>query len=198
MPTSSTSIDKPLIKRLVQGDEHAFKQVYDVYYDKLYYYCLRFVKSEELVQELLQDIFVKLWTNREKIDPKLSFNAYLYQIARNHTFDFLKEAARDQKIKEELLLSAAIAHNHEEDNLTYAEYTGIANEAIEKLPAQRKLIFQLSRFEGLSYQEIATTLGISRNTVKVQMLRALKAIRKHLTLHTDLTISTILCLTLFW
>lgn len=196
MASPFASIDKPLIKRLVKGDEKAFKKVYDTYYDKLFFYCLQFVKSEELARELLQDVFVKFWSQRKNINPELSLNAYLYKITRNHTLDFLKKVAKDQQLKEELMLSVALAHSQEEDNLTYAEYHTLANQAIQKLPTQRKRIFQLSRQEGMSYEEIATTLGISKNTVKVQMLRALKAIREYLQIHTDLTISIIVCLSL--
>jgi len=188
MTASFTGIDKQLIKLMVKGDENAFKKVYDAYYDKLYYYCLQFVKSEDLARELLQDIFAKLWEQRDKINPELSFNAYLYKMARNHTYDFLKKAARDQRLKEEMMLSVIWRHNQEEDNLTYAEYDTIVKQSIHKLPTQRRLIFKLSRNDGMSHEEIAKSLGISKNTVKVQMFRALKTIRKHLQMHTDLTV----------
>ena len=197
MALPSTGIDQLLIRRLVKGDENAFKKVYAAYYDKLYSYCLRFVKSEELAREILQDVFVKLWSHREHINPALSLNAYLYKITRNHTLDFLKKVARDHQLKEELMLSVALSHNQEENNLIYAEYNALANQAIQHLPMQRRLIFQLSRRDGLSYEEIANTLGISKNTVKVQMLRALKSIREYLQMHTDLTISIIVCPSLY-
>lgn len=198
MPSSSISIDAQLIKRLVNGDEIAFKKVYNAYYDKLYFYCLKFVKSEDFARELIQDVFVKLWTQRAQINPDLSLNAYLYTITRNHTLDFLKKVAKDQQLKEALLISATLAHTEAEDNLIFTEYDTLAKQAIQNLPSQRRLIFQLSRRDGLSYEEIANTLSISKNTVKVQMLRALKAIREYLQMHTDLTISILFCLSLLF
>ncbi len=197
MTASFTGIDKQLIKLMVKGDENAFKKVYDAYYDKLYYYCLQFVKSEDLAQELLQDVFVKLWEQRDKINPDLSFNAYFYKMTRNHTYDFLKKAARDQRLKEEMMLSVIWRHSQEEDNLTYAEYDAIVKQSIHKLPTQRKLIFQLSRHDGMSYEEIAKSLGISKNTVKVQIFRALKTIKKHLQMHTDFTVALLVGSSLF-
>ncbi|MDF9796341.1 RNA polymerase sigma-70 factor (family 1) [Catalinimonas alkaloidigena] len=188
------NIDQPLIKQLIEGDENAFKKVYDLYYNKLYFYCLQFVKSEDLARELLQDVFVKFWTRRENINPEFSLSAYLYTITRNHTLDFLKKAARDQQLKEEIMYSVATIHNQVEDHMSYVEYITLADQAIQKLPSQRKLIFQLSRHDGKSYEEIATSLSISKNTVKVQMSRALNAIRKYLKIHTDLTIEIVICL----
>ncbi|MEK6481303.1 RNA polymerase sigma-70 factor [Catalinimonas sp. 4WD22] len=195
MSVITKNIDQTLIKQMIEGDENAFKKVYDLYYSKLFFYCLQFVKSEDLARELLQDVFVKLWTRRENINPELSLNAYLYTITRNHTLDFLKNAARDQQLKEEIIYSVATTHNQVEDQMSYAEYIALANQVIQKLPAQRKLIFQLSRHDGMSYEEIATTLSISKNTVKVQMLRALNTIRKYLKIHTDLTVGIVICLT---
>lgn len=193
MESTYAGINKRLIKRLIKGDESTFKKVYDLYYDKLYFYCLKFVKSEDLARELLQDIFVKFWTNREKINPDLSLNAYLYKIARNHSLDWLKKTARDQQLKEALMSSMTFVHSQVEDNLVYAEYDAAANEAIRRLPSQRRVIFQLSRNDGMSYKEIAEALGISKHTVKVQIFRASKAVREYLQIHTDLTFVIMIC-----
>lgn len=181
-----------IITQLKQGQTAAFKKLYDLYYGKLYHYCLKFLKSEEATQEVLQEVFLKLWMVRQNIDPFQNFDAYIFTVARNQTLDYLKELSKNQKKKVQFLAAVQGRHHslrcQTDESLSFSEYMACSQQAINKLPSQRKLIFQLSRYDGLSHDEIANRLGISKNTVKVQMFRAMKAIKEHLKAYADLSL----------
>jgi RNA polymerase sigma-70 factor (family 1) len=176
-----------LLEELIKGSETAFKQIYALYHVKIYRLALKFVKSEELAREVVQDIFIKVWEHRHTINTDLSFPAYLYKIAHNHIFNLLKRASREESIKKQILAAAEIATNQTEDVVIAAEYESLAIHAIEQLPPQRKLIFQLCRMEGKSYEEVSFALGISKSTVRDHMVKAIRFIKEYLHAHTETT-----------
>lgn len=175
--------------RLITGDEAAFRAIFDLYRDRLFCYCLKFTKSREAAEEIVQDVFIKVWENRQAVNPDLSFKAYLYQITKNLAFNFLKKAAGEVSFKRKVLLYLEVAHNQPEEACILQDYEQLAEKAIQMLPPQRQLIFRMSRREGMSHEEIAAILGISKNTVKVQIVKASKTLRDFFQLHTDIAVS---------
>lgn len=99
---ATTNIEKLLVIELAKGNEKVFKNLYDLHRDNIYAYSLSLLKSEQYAAETVQDIFLTIWTEREKLDISLSFRCHLYALARNKVFDFLKKAANDAKLREEV------------------------------------------------------------------------------------------------
>jgi RNA polymerase sigma-70 factor (family 1) len=176
-----------LLEELIKGNETAFRQIYFKYHGSLYRLALKFVKSEELAKEIVQDVFVKVWENRSHINKELSFSAFIFRITHNHIFNLLKRASREAALKNEMLAAAEKASNRTEYEMIAAEYESLATDAIEQLPPQRKIIFKLCRNEGKSYEEVSYTLGISKSTVRDHMVKAIKSIKDYLHAHTQTT-----------
>jgi len=183
-----------IISRIILGEQDAFRMVYEQYSKRLYYTVLRLVKSEELAEELVQDVFVKVWENRKNLNPALSFKAYLFKIAENQVLDFFRKAAREKILKEKLLILANHSHNRTEESLIYQEYELLANQAIDLLPPQRKRIFELCRIEGHSYDKVSEGMRISKSTVSDHMVKAIKFIKKYLQTHGDIVLLLTLAL----
>jgi RNA polymerase sigma-70 factor (family 1) len=178
--------EESLISKIINGNPIAFKRVYERHSRKLFYSILRLVKSEELAEELMQEVFVKIWENRTILNPDLSFKAYLFKVAENHVLDFFRKVAREKNLREKLISLAIHSHNRTEDHLLYQEYELLANRAIELLPPQRKRIFQMCRLEGLSYDKVGEGLDISKSTVSDHMVKAIKFIKEYLHTHADI------------
>ncbi|QHT67149.1 RNA polymerase sigma-70 factor [Rhodocytophaga rosea] len=181
------SDETELLERLIKGSEEAFEAIYVLYHNKIYRLALKFVKSEELAKEVLQDIFVKVWEHKHTINKDLSFSAFIFKIAHNHIFNLLKRASKEVSIKKQIIAAAEIASNQTEDEFFAAEYESLAIHAIDQLPPQRKLIFQLCRLEGKTYEEVSYALGISKSTVRDHMVKAIKFIKEYLHAHTETT-----------
>lgn len=167
------------LQAFINGDRKAFGDIYSCYKDRVYFYALRLTKSEELAEEVLQDVFVRVWQHREKIDVKYSFSSFLFRVAHNHTINILKRLSYEQTARERLAPHYRDGHNLTEDTVIHDEYMSILATAINLLPPKRKNIFDLSRAKGISHDEIALKMGISKNTVKSQLVKATKFIRNY-------------------
>lgn len=168
-----------LWRRLAAGDEAAFTVLFYQYNRKIYPFILRKVKSEIVAEEIIQDTFLKLWANHEQIASMHSPDGYLYRIAVNLTLDHLRKQARSQDFLDSLKDSNWQPPSNIEQQLYYRETKAALDKALEQLPAQRKTIYLL-RQEGLTYEEIATQLNISPNTVRNQLVSAFRSIREYL------------------
>ena len=159
------------------GDVNAFEKVYERYVDRLYFYVLKLVKSPEIAEEIVQGVFVKIWEIRSKINLELSFEAFIYRITRNHTLNYLKRQAYENRFKKQLIPIYNKGVNATENHVILNETSKIIHQAIDKLPEKRQTIYRMSRLEGLDHDGIATKLGISKNTVKVQIVKASKFVK---------------------
>ena len=187
--TSSTQ-EKVLLYQMIEGDEHAFRLIFLQYKDRLYTYCLKFTKSICMAEEIVQDVFLKIWTNREAIDPEQSFDAYMFTISKHFALNYLEKTAREQKNIARLqdYFIRLQAKNQTEEMMLSAEYEQLLTNAMELMPPRRKLIFRMSRVEGMSHAEIATALHLSRGTIKNHMILALKFLRRYVQLNSDITL----------
>lgn len=169
-----------LILLLTKGDEKAFEKLYDRYSQRLYGVLLKLLKSEMLAQELLQDTFLKLWEHRQRIDPEQSFRGYLFGIAQNLVYDFYRKAARDKKLRDELLRTAAICYEHIEEKLFKKENATILYRHINDLPPQRRQVFRLCKLEKKSYAEVSQQLGISTSTISDHIVKATRFLKQRM------------------
>jgi RNA polymerase sigma-70 factor (family 1) len=174
MPDSLSEIE--LVKLVSTGNERAFRHLYITYHQLLRTHVYRLTESSELADEIVQDVFLKIWNNREILAGINNFKGYLFILSKNYTIDFLRKHIR-QTILHQKWESEEV-QTFKEDDLdgSVNNYYGLLDEAIDQLPPQQKKVYLLSRHEHLKYVEIAGQLGISRETVKTYLQLATAAI----------------------
>ena len=165
---------------MLRGDELAFEKIYRLYSPGLYGKLLKLLKSVPQTEEILQDVFLKVWEYRASIDPEKSFRAFLFKIAENKAYDFFRKAARDKKLEAELIALSTINYLALEEFVAGDEKTVLLENAINKLPPQRQQVFRLCKLEGKSYREVSELLGISLSTISDHIVKATKSVRDHL------------------
>lgn len=176
---TSSPDEKELLLLLLNGNEQAFEKIYRLYSSRLYGNLLKLVKSETEAQEILQDVFLKIWDNRQNIDIEKSFRSYLFKIAENKVVDFFRKVARDKKREAELISLATNEYVPVEELLQSDEKTALLQKAIDSLPPQRQQVFRLCKLEGKSYKEVSEQLGISVSTISDHIVKATKSIRDY-------------------
>lgn len=181
------------LQEVAAGNEKAFKALFDQYRGRLFYYISRFIKSEQVAEELVLDVFMKIWTGRELISQINNFDAFLFRIAHNKSIDFLRSAARDPHLQELLYEVTDLAGTEQADAMLIAhEYEEKVRAAISLLPPQCKKVYTLSREEELSHDQIAQQLQISRATVNNHIVLAQRFIRNYLVKEIDIAIVILL------
>jgi RNA polymerase sigma-70 factor (ECF subfamily) len=184
-----------VLLRMIEGDESAFTSIYRQYHPALYIYLLRFCKIPDLAEDLVHDVFLKIWEVRHRIDPKLPFTGYLYRIARNHAFKTIQKLAHDTTLQEQVLQQLEDTGSGLPEQLVREkEYDRLFREALDRLGPQRLNVFRLCRQEGKTYDEAAAILGISRNAVKKHMVLSMRFIHDYIYRHGDLLLA--FCITL--
>ncbi len=176
-----TDVNEQYLKlRIVKGDKEAFSIVFKKYFGKVYHFVLSMVKQPSVAEDLSQDIFVKLWVRRRKLSEITSIDNYLFIVARNRTLDYLRSASRKKEcvnLSDEVLLSMA-SHDSSYDRIDDKSLIDAVRMAINSLPPKRRDIFMMSRFDGLTNDEIAALMGITRKTVENQLALAGSQIKK--------------------
>ncbi|MFC6099415.1 RNA polymerase sigma factor [Olivibacter domesticus] len=180
---SHEPIDPYLIAQLKLGSEAAFRKIYQQLHLKVYRFIFALLKDSCQSEEILQETFVSLWVNRQHLKGELPLYPYLYLTARRLTIDAFRKASSEQHFKERLQFLQLDSTNETEEQILMSDLQNLTKEAINILPPQQRIIFQLSRIENLSYDEIALQLNISRNTVRNHLVSALKTLRAHFVKH---------------
>jgi RNA polymerase sigma-70 factor (ECF subfamily) len=168
-----------LTARIRAGDASAFQTLFRTHYGELCSFVHTQVGSADIAEEIVQDVLLRVWHNRSRLDPQQSLRPYLYRAARNHAINHLKRR-RLEEHWQQLSATASPAATSTDDAVRVHELSDAIGHAVAALPERCRLIFQMSRDQGLSYAEIAAVLGISVKTVETQMGRALKALRTSL------------------
>ncbi|WP_184550868.1 RNA polymerase sigma factor [Mucilaginibacter sp. FT3.2] len=178
--------DIVLCERLKGGDVDAYKHIYDKYHSQLYYYALRFLKMPELAEDVIHDVFLKLWEIREQLKPEYGVAGYLYKISRNQVFKLIKKISVETELRNKVISIIEEQAMESEASLQWNEYAGLLGGAVDQLPPQCKKVFNLCRQEGKTYEEAAQILGISKHTVKEHMMAAMKSIKKYFRQNADI------------
>lgn len=176
------------------GDEASFRELFDRYWDPVFRTALALTKSEALAEDLTQEIFLKIWLQRSKLTAVQRFKDYLFILSRNHIFNELRKKVRQAAFRDHLLQYYQSPGSSPEDQLLWKETEGIIDQAVEQLPPRQRMIYCLSRRQGMNQQEIARELHISTNTVKSHMNKALQSVNAYIRLHIELKIILIVFL----
>lgn len=176
---SDSAIPGQWIDDLRQGDYDAFNRIFFAFYKPVLNFLHSLTQSRDDAEEICQEVFAKVWLNREKLDAGKNFRAYLYTITRNEAYDYFKKRKIvDAGSYQEWQSSAA---NDTDEVIIAKETELLINLTVSRMPKQRKRIFELSRYEGMTNEEIAKKLNIGKNAVEKQITYALKDIREVLT-----------------
>ncbi len=179
--------EKALLVQLQAGSAHAFTLLYQAYSEQLYYNILALVKDELTAEELVQEIFSRIWQKRETIQINTSFGAYLFAASRNRVYDFFRKLNRDHHLYATIKAAASYEYSYIEEALLNRENADILQKAIKSLPQQRRRAFELCKIEGCSYKEASEIMGISLSTLKDHMANAREAIRSYVSKHYEIT-----------
>jgi RNA polymerase sigma-70 factor (family 1) len=172
--------DQSILLRMQQDDESALELLFKTYYAQLCRFARNMLKDKEQAQDMVQDVFMKVWDKRTQINITTSFKAYLYMAVRNHCLNAMKVNDRKYWMEDGMEDDIRIAEDQMISQLSAKALGEKIGSVVEKLPAKCKLTFQLSRFEDMSYKEIAETMNVSVKTVENQMGKALAYLRGNL------------------
>ncbi|WP_252940007.1 RNA polymerase sigma-70 factor [Roseivirga pacifica] len=172
--------EEKLLEAFIKGDEQAFSQLFQMYYDDACRYIIRIIRDQDTAEEIAQATFVNLWEKRDLIKADVSFKSYLFRSVYNTALNYLKHqkvvATYVSRKQENIDVAKKSYVSHQPD----FELQKRIDDALESLPPQCQRVFRLSREDGMKYHEIADELGISKKTVEVHMGKALRILRDHL------------------
>jgi RNA polymerase sigma-70 factor (ECF subfamily) len=172
--------DTEIIRRIKQGDEGQFESLFRSSYVSLVRYAKTLIRDHDTAEEIVQDLFFRLWKDREKLQIESSLNGYLYRAVHNRCLHHINHNKVVEKYAREMAFNATESNETPTDILNYRDLQAKIAGILERLPEKCGKIFCMSRFEGLKYSEIAEKLSVSIKTVEANMGRALKEFRKAL------------------
>ena len=187
--------ENDLLVQVSQGNEYAFRQLYDKYRNKIYSLGMHLTRSEMLSEEIVQDVFMKIWEKRDQLEGINYFNAWFRTVTRNTCSNYLRSLAMEKLVMNRYALQNNSETPSPENDVIAKEYQQIIEAAIRQLPPQQKKVYLLSRQGGKKQAEIAHELNISIYTVKEYMKLAQRSIRQHL--ESNLDVSILLAIVIF-
>ncbi|HEX9510667.1 MAG TPA: RNA polymerase sigma-70 factor [Puia sp.] len=186
MPQENAYTEMELLLMVSAGDEKAFRQIYEQYWNRIYTMALLYFKSPVAAQDMVQEVFLKVWVNRSELPAIASFGAWLRIIARNFLISSLRKKTTQYVWGMEDNGTVPDQASSADEQLVMKETAGLIRRAIEQLPPQQQKIYRMSREEGLKLTEVAAALDLSHNTVREHMSKALKNIRLYLIRHLEI------------
>lgn len=167
-----------LIKAFKKGDEQAFRTLFDLYHERLFYFLFGLLKSKEDAEEIVQETFLKIWESREQFWEDFPFESLLFRIARNASINHHRKKVNRAVFEKDFSFYADLSEHAADQYVLFKETQGLIDTIINGLPPKRKEIFLLQKVEGLSRQEIAEKLNISVITVDHQLFKANQQVKK--------------------
>lgn len=190
--------EKVLLERCSKGDREAFSFLYIEYLQPLYRHTYLFLKCRESSEEIVQDVFIKLWEKRADLIKIKSFRSYVYHMTKNMVMDHIRRSHMEYKALNRIQPQSDISENTSENLLIYKDYLGIAQEAINQLTEKRRTIFLMRTQQDLSIDQIAADLHISRSVVKKQYYTSVTLVREHIEKQTQLTSGMLIAVAFFF
>lgn len=182
MTTSFSTVfaEKELINQMKTDDPVAFGKIYDHYCGAIYGKLVKLVKITAIADELLQDIFLKVWENRHILDVNCTLKPWLYKVTENEIYKFYRKVALDIKLQTHILQTFDELYTHTEEDYYLKESRKLLQDAMTNMPPRCREVFELCRLQGKSYEEAALLLDISTSTVSNHLVRATAIARKTL------------------
>jgi RNA polymerase sigma-70 factor (ECF subfamily) len=167
-------------QRLAKGDASAFETIFELYKRRVFGVALKMLKSETDAEEIVQDVFLSIWLAKGKLNQVNDPEAYLFTITYNTIYTRLKKASQNEELLNTIIHHLTEIQNTTDETIAARETHKLINEAIQQLPPQQRTVYELSKQEGLSYDEIAERMHLSKNTVRNHLSEAMKTIRTFL------------------
>lgn len=164
-------------QRLAEGDLSVFEAFFEAYKKRVFGVALKMLKSPTEAEDIVQEVFLSIWQSRERLDKVSDPEAYLFTITHNAIYTHLRKASRNEQLLTAIIHQIAQRQHTTEDSIAAHETGKLISEAIQQLPPQQRIVYKLSKQEGLSYHEIAEHMHISQNTVRNHLSVAVKTIR---------------------
>lgn len=179
MKDSSDDYEK-MVERIRSGDHSAFEKLFHMYYAQLCVFSNSYVKSLDFARDVVQEVLIKIWDNRENLYINQSLKAYLYMAVRNQSLNFIQQKKQIERLQMRLIKQEELNSYIKKEETNTEELTQKVWKLVDKLPERRRTIFILYRKHGLSYSEISEVMDIARKTVENQMGKSLKFLRNEL------------------
>ena len=167
-----------IVKELSKDHESSLEELFNHYYPHLYHFSRSFLKLEQGIDDIIQDVFIRIWQNRKNIKDPATFHSYIFTITRNLLLNELRSRLNHKKLKQEVRTLSLAPEYAGFDHVQYKDLKNRVYELIEELPERQKEIFVLSRTEGLSHKEIARKLQITTKTVEYHISLAIKYLKQ--------------------
>jgi RNA polymerase sigma-70 factor (ECF subfamily) len=167
-------------QRLARGDASAFETIFELYKKRVFGVALKMLKSETDAEEVVQDVFLSIWLAKRNLGQVNEPEAYLFTITYNTIYSRLKKASHNQELLNTIIQHLTEIQNTTAETIAARETHKLINEAIQQLPPQQRTVYELSKQEGLKYDEIAELMHLSKNTVRNHLSEAMKTIRTFL------------------
>jgi RNA polymerase sigma-70 factor (ECF subfamily) len=180
MAVYDLTAEKLLLKEISDGSSLAFNKMFSLYRAKILAFVDSFVHSKADAEEIVQETFLVIWQNREKLLGIEHPRNYIYTIARNKTYDYLAKVSRTEKTINNAYINTAVSLNNIDDQINLKESALLINRVLQTLSLQKQEIFNMSRYQNMSHEEIAQSVGLSKSRVKNVIVEVLKHLKYHI------------------
>jgi len=171
-------IDAKLLAELKRGDHASFRKIFECYSPALFLFSFSYLKSKEAAEDVVQEVFMKIWNNRQEIREGTSFQSYLFTIALNSIRKQFNRLAKNNETKHDLLLDLSVQKQDFNERSDYQELLNMLQELIDRMPEKRKQVFVRKKLEDKSLKEIAEELGIEPKTVEYHITEAMRFLKQ--------------------
>lgn len=178
--------EKDLINLVAKGNGPAFSQLFERYQDKVYKTAFFYLKSEAAAEEVVQEVFIKIWQKKQSLQDVTYFTSWLLKLTKHHIIDHLRKIARESAILEKLGQQGQPSDNTTDFRARHYQYQLLLQQALSNLSPKQKDVYKLVKEQGLSYEEAGEQMGLSPLTVKTHVARALQSIREFLQKHGEI------------